>query len=46
MTPALDVACGPRSIYFDKADKRVTFCDLYRRHKVLFMKDGEAHDDD
>ena len=42
MTPALDVACGPRSFYFDKADKRVTFCDLYPRHKMLC--DGRALD--
>lgn len=42
MTPALDVACGPRSFYFDKADKRVTFCDLHPRHMTLC--DGRALD--
>lgn len=35
MTPALDVACGPRSFYLDKEDPRVTFCDLHPRHSVL-----------
>ncbi len=29
MAPTLDVACGPKSFYFDKADPRVTFCDLH-----------------
>lgn len=33
-TKALDVACGPKSFYFDKEDPRVTFCDLHTRHKV------------
>lgn len=42
MTPALDVACGPRSFYFDKADERVTFCDLHPRHMTLC--DGRALD--
>ena len=42
MTPALDVACGPKSFYFDKTDPRVTFCDLHPRHKVLC--DGRALD--
>ena len=42
MTPALDVACGPRSFYFDKDDPRVTFCDLNPRH--LTLCDGRALD--
>lgn len=42
MTPALDVACGPKSFYFNKTDPRVTFCDLHPRHKVLC--DGRALD--
>ena len=41
-TPALDVACGPRSFYFDKPDPRVTFCDLHPRHTTLC--DGRALD--
>lgn len=42
MGPALDVCCGPRSFYFDKADPRVTFCDLHPRHMTLC--DGRALD--
>lgn len=33
--PALDVACGPKSFYFDRDDARVETCDLYPRHKIL-----------
>lgn len=31
----LDVCCGGKSFYFNKQDPRVTFCDLYPRHKTL-----------
>lgn len=27
-TPILDVCCGGKMFYFDKEDKRVTFCDI------------------
>jgi ubiquinone/menaquinone biosynthesis C-methylase UbiE len=27
-TPILDVCCGGKMFYFDKKDKRVTFCDI------------------
>ena len=35
LPPALDVACGARSFYFDKQDARVLKCDAHPRHPVL-----------
>lgn len=35
LPPALDVACGARSFYFDKQDKRVLKCDAHPRHPEL-----------
>ena len=42
LPPALDVACGARSFYFDKQDKRVLKCDAHPRH--LTLCDGRALD--
>ncbi|WP_050768533.1 class I SAM-dependent methyltransferase [Lancefieldella rimae] len=42
LPPALDVACGPRSFYFDKQDARVLKCDAHPRH--LTLCDGRALD--
>lgn len=36
LPPALDVACGARSFYFDKADKRVLKCDAHPRRCTLY----------
>ena len=35
LPPAIDVACGARSFYFDKEDARVLKCDAHPRHPVL-----------
>ena len=35
LPPAIDVACGSRSFYFDKEDARVLKCDAHPRHPVL-----------
>ena len=35
LPPALDVACGARSFYFDKQDERVLKCDVHPRNPVL-----------
>ena len=42
LPPALDVACGGRSFYFDKDDKRVLKCDAHQRH--LTLCDGRTLD--
>lgn len=42
LPPALDVACGARSFYFDKADDRVLKCDAHPRH--LTLCDGRTLD--
>lgn len=42
LPPALDVACGARSFYFDKEDERVLKCDAHPRH--LTLCDGRALD--
>nr|DAR41445.1 MAG TPA: Methyltransferase domain [Caudoviricetes sp.] len=42
LPPALDVACGARSFYFDKDDERVLKCDAHPRH--LTLCDGRTLD--
>ena len=42
LPPALDVACGARSFYFDKEDARVLKCDAHPRH--LTLCDGRTLD--
>lgn len=42
LPPALDVACGSRSFYFDKQDERVFKCDAHPRH--LTLCDGRTLD--
>lgn len=42
LPPALDVACGGRSFYFDKQDERVLKCDAHPRH--LTLCDGRTLD--